>query len=126
MKKNYSTKANKLGYSYSVYEDNGGGLHLAIEKDGTVIRVFSGWEQDTMPGNLKRAIKRFEKDPSVIDEWDGETTSSFPKIGTQDFDGEKELGDYIAWAACLDGSYTQNVARMGTAARKALSVKDPH
>ena len=126
MKKDYITKAHELGYSYGVYEDNGGGLHLAIEKDGVIIRVFSGWEQDTTPGNLKRAVKMFEEDPSVIDDWNGETTSDFPNIGTPDFDCEKELGELVAWAACLDGSYTQNTARMGTAARKALSVKEPY
>lgn len=123
MKKNYSTKAHKLGYSYSVYEDNGGGLHLAIEKNSVIKRVFSGWEQDTQEGTLRKAIRAFDKDPSVVDEWDGETTANFQNINADDFEPEKEIGECIAWAACLDGSYTQDVARMGFAARKALGVK---
>ena len=111
-------------HAYEVYEDNAGGLYLAVLTAGVPTYVYENWEYQN-PGSLRDAISELAVDKLAYRSWDGncverinEERRSDPVTAQSLYDDG--LGAIVAEITESGGTHYSK--RMGTAARLALGI----
>jgi len=106
-----------ISLGYEVYEDNGGGLYLAVLRGDDCVYLGSDYEQtDTLTDDL-RAIER-GADP-IADGWEGNADDPVDVYGYLTATHAEIVASYYP-DGC--GDPERNYSRMGGAARRAFGV----
>ncbi len=115
-------------HTFEVYEDNAGGLYLAVLTAGVPTYVYENWEYQN-PDSLRDAISELAADKLAYRSWDGNCVERINESSRNDpvsdlvtaqslyNDG---LGTLVAEITESGGTYYPD--RMGTAARLALGI----
>ena len=105
--------------SYSVYEDNGGGVHMIVNSNGER-HVFTGLEYVPEPGIVIEMVEQLHENHDAWKMWDG-WEGEEPEEDVIAYIEEND--DEIAWGE--DGSLkTVDYYRAGYAGRTALNLKE--
>lgn len=128
---------------FEVYEDNGGGIHMAIlEENGDAIAIFSGFECGEK-GILLDAINQLGEDEDAWKGWDGDTVEAanadggkpeydeeYNVVGYEPYTIEEvyneiEENDDLISEEDFDGICTLYVNKMGAAGGHVFNLPDP-
>lgn len=115
-------------HAFEVYEDNAGGLYLAVLTVGIPTYIFENWEYQT-PGSLSAAISELVADKLAYRSWDGNCVDRINESRRNDPASDlvtaqslydDGLGALVAKITESGGTYYPD--RMGIAARLALGI----
>lgn len=106
--------------TYTVIEDNGGGLHLYVWQDDQVVYGHSGYEHN--PGQLTNDLRELDFG-SDVETWDGNEDD--PQAEWDYWTPEMQRnGGYQIVARGKNGERSIYADRMGAAARKEFNISD--
>lgn len=118
---------------WEIFEDNGGGVYLAIMDQGKPVAIIENWECASRPGILRESLDDLASDPNTWRMWDGDLLQRLNDHieYTHDPRGHWTIGevyedvssgDLVAWRDA-EGEHLRP-DRMGYAARHALGLPE--